>query len=226
MKHETQPAAEIDLERIRALIEPLYVGRELGTGEPLLAHAEGLVRIVTALRPDPDLLAAAWLFGVHDVLREPDEWLRARFGPAVAQLVFDLRQLRKLSEIARARRETSRKEALDQADALRRMLLAMVNDLRVVLLRLASRLQTLRWFAASRRPGAEFIARETMELYAPLASRLGVWQIKWELEDLSLRFSEPAVYKQVAGLLDEKRVERERFIEHAQRDLQIGRAHV
>jgi len=90
-----------------------------------------------------------------------------------------------------------------------------------VLLRLASRLQSLRWFAASRRPGADLIARETMELYAPLANRLGVWQIKWELEDLSLRFSEPAVYKQVAGLLDEKRIEREQFIEHAQRDLRV-----
>jgi GTP pyrophosphokinase len=216
---ETQPEPEIDLERTRALVEPLYAGRELRTGEPLLVHAEGLVSIVTALRPDPDLLAAAWLFGVHDVLREPDEWLRSGFGPAVAQLVADLRQLRRLSEIARTRRLAPRKEAVDQADALRRMLLAMVNDLRVVLLRLASRLQTLRWFAASRRPGAETIAGETMELYAPLANRLGVWQLKWELEDLSLRFSEPETYKQVAGLLDEKRIEREQFIDRAMRDL-------
>ena len=92
------------------------------------------------------------------------------------------------------------------------MLLAMANDLRVVLLRLASRLQTLRYYAANRQPGSEPFARETLLLYAPLANRLGIWQMKWELEDLAFRFIEPDTYKQVARLLEEKRVEREAFI--------------
>jgi GTP pyrophosphokinase len=95
------------------------------------------------------------------------------------------------------------------------MLLAMANDLRVVLLRLASRLQTLRFYALSKATGAEPIARETLDLYAPLANRLGIWQLKWELEDLSFRFLEPDTYKAVARMLDEKRAERESFIDDA-----------
>ena len=146
----------------------------------------------------------------------PDEWLRSRFGPVVAQLVSDLRQLMRLSELTRAREETKgRSHAEDQPEALRRMLLAMTNDLRVVLLRLASRLQTLRFYAVNRRPGAEPFARETLDLYAPLANRLGIWQLKWELEDLSFRFLDPETYKSVARMLDERRVERESFIDAA-----------
>ena len=210
------PAA-FDLARTRELVEPLYQDRALRTGEPFLAHAEGIAAIVAPLRPDPDLLAAAYLFGVYDVLREPDEWLRARFGAGVAQLVADLRQLMRLSELTRTQGDTGGKShgMDDQAEALRRMLLAMANDLRVVLLRLASRLQTLRYYAANRLPGSEPFARETLVLYAPLANRLGIWQMKWELEDLAFRFIEPDTYKQVARLLEEKRVEREAFIVNA-----------
>jgi GTP pyrophosphokinase len=120
----------------------------------------------------------------------------------------------RLSELTRTQGDVVAKRDAreEQAEALRRMLLAMANDLRVVLLRLASRLQTLRWYAATRQPGSEAFARETMALYAPLANRLGIWQMKWELEDLAFRFLEPEIYKQVARLLEEKRVEREAFI--------------
>ncbi len=95
------------------------------------------------------------------------------------------------------------------------MLLAMVEDIRVVLLRLASRTQTLRWLA--RAPAAERaqLARETLDIYAPLANRLGVWQLKWELEDLSFRYLEPELYKRIAGLLENRRSERERFVEQS-----------
>ena len=218
---ELTPAA-LDLDRTLALVEPLYQDRLLATGEPFLAHARGTARILAPLRGDADLLCAACLFGVHDVLREPDEWLRVRFGAGVAQLVADLRQLMKLSELTRKHGEVGTKKHGDddQAAALRRMLLAMANDLRVVLLRLASRLQTLRYYAESKQPGPETIARETMRLYAPLANRLGIWQLKWELEDLSFRFLEPETYKDVARLLDEKRIERQDFIEHATKRVQ------
>jgi GTP pyrophosphokinase len=210
----------LDLEGTRALVQPLYAGKSLRTGEPFAAHADGIAAIVSTLRPDPDLLVTAQLFGIHDVLRDPGDWVRSRFGPTVAQLVTDLRQLMRLSELTRAREVASgRDNPADQAEALRRMLLAMANDLRVVLLRLASRLQTLRYYALSKRAGAEPFARETLELYAPLANRLGIWQLKWELEDLSFRFLEPATYKSVARMLDEKRVERESFIDGALRRL-------
>ncbi|HQR77709.1 MAG TPA: bifunctional (p)ppGpp synthetase/guanosine-3',5'-bis(diphosphate) 3'-pyrophosphohydrolase [Burkholderiaceae bacterium] len=212
----TDAGAPLDAAATRALVEPLYAGKSLRTGEPFIAHADGIAAIVATLRPDADLLAAAHLFGVYDVLRDPDDWLRSRFGATVAQLVADLRQLMRLSELTRSREEArGRNNPNDQAEALRRMLLAMANDLRVVLLRLASRLQTLRYYALSKADGAGPIARETLDLYAPLANRLGIWQLKWELEDLSFRFLEPETYKAVARLLDEKRVERESFIEAA-----------
>jgi GTP pyrophosphokinase len=205
----------IDPAAVRALVVPLYGDRALRTGEPFVAHADGMVEIVRQLRADPDLLAAAYLFGIHDVLRDADDWLRSRFGGAVAQLVADLRQLMRLSEVTRARGQGGA-----QAEGLRKMLLAMVNDVRVVLLRLASREQTLRHFAARKGAGVDAdmqgaIARETIDLYAPLANRLGVWQLKWALEDLAFRLLEPDTYKQLARLLDEKRVERERFIADA-----------
>src|SRR5690606_25164004 len=94
----------------------------------------------------------------------------------------------------------------------RKMLLAMAADLRIVVMRLASRLQSLRWYAASKNPCPAAFARETMELYTPLANRLGIWQIKWEMEDLAFRFLEPDTYKIIARRLEEKRTEREAFI--------------
>jgi len=90
--------------------------------------------------------------------------------------------------------------------------LAFSRDLRVILLRLASRLQTLRFYAASKRPVSPGIAREALHVFAPLANRLGIWQMKWELEDLAFRFLEPEMYRQVACLLNEKRTEREQYM--------------
>jgi GTP pyrophosphokinase len=213
----------VDAAAARAVVAPLYVDRRLATGEPYIEHADGLAAIVQPLRDEPDLIAAGYLFAAHDVLRDADDWIRGRFGGNVAQLVSDLRQLMRLSERTRARGEPQ-VDAEQQTESLRKMLLAMCNDLRVVLLRLASRLQSLRWFAASKQEGEpglrERLARETLELYAPLANRLGIWQLKWELEDLAFRFLEPETYKRVARLLDEKRVEREGFIEEAQAELQ------
>ena len=100
-----------------------------------------------------------------------------------------------------------------QAENLRKMLLAMVEDIRVVLIKLAERTQALRHLIVHDPDRARQVAREVTDLYAPLANRLGVWQLKWELEDLSLRALEPAVYKQIARALDERRLDRQRYIE-------------
>ena len=178
------------------------------TGETFAAHAEGIADIVRSVREDPDLLAAAYLFGAHDVLREAEDWIRGRAGSTVADLVGDLRKLILLSESVRARmRGESRSEGHEsQAEALRRMLLAMVNDPRVVVLRLASRLQTLRFLVARAvdggAPDAAPIARETVALFAPLANRLGIWQLKWELEDLSFQLLDPASYHRLASQME------------------------
>ena len=218
----TQSAAQApaaDPELARTLVFPLYADRTLETGERLCDHAQAMAAIVAAVRPDQDLLTAAHLFAVHDVVRDADRWLRSHFGGSVAQLVADLRQLRHLSDTVRTRMRAGGQNSAaapeGQDEALRRMLLAMVNDLRVVLLRLASRLQTLRYLAAHRKTGVEVYARETRTLYAPLANRLGIWQFKWELEDLALRFLEPQVYQRVARLLEEKRGQREGRVESA-----------
>jgi len=209
----------VDPEQARTLVFPLYADGTLETGEPLRLHAQAIVEIVRAVRPDPEVLAAAYLYAVHEVVRDADRWLRSNFGPVVAQLVIDLRQLRHLSEVVRnrMRSDSSEETAMPegQEEALRRMFLAMVNDMRVVLLRLASRLETMRYLASHRPNTAPAYARETRTLYAPLANRLGIWQFKWELEDLSLRILEPQVYQRIARKLEEKREQREQRVDQA-----------
>jgi GTP pyrophosphokinase len=193
-----------------------YEGRVLGTGEPALAHAFGLAQIVADLRLDVDARVAGLLFALPSYLPESSERLKQDFGAHVAELVEGITRLNRLRVITRGVAAGGKEAARQpQAEVLRKMLLAMVADIRVVLLRLASRTQTLRFLTgaadAARRP----VAQETLDIYAPLANRLGVWQLKWELEDLSFRFLEPEVYKRIAVMLDERRAEREQFIEDA-----------
>jgi len=191
----------------------LYGKELLGTGEPAYEHAVGLARNVAELRLDADARVAGLLFAAPVYLPEAEEKLKASFGAAVASLVAGISRLNQLRVVMKT--AALGKESGPQAEVLRKMLLAMVEDVRVVLLRLASRTQTLRWLA--RAPDAERVqlARETLDIYAPLANRLGVWQLKWELEDLSFRYLEPELYNRIAGLLEGRRSERERFVEQA-----------
>ncbi len=191
----------------------VYGDKLLGTGESAYGHAIGLARNVAELRLDADARVAGLLFSVPQYLSDGEEKLGASFGAAVASLVAGISRLNALRVITRSAAQG--KDSQSQAEVLRKMLLAMVEDIRVVLLRLASRTQTLRWL--SRAPEAERVqlARETLDIYAPLANRLGVWQLKWELEDLSFRYLEPGLYKRIAGMLEDRRSERERFVEQA-----------
>ena len=202
----TQLTKTADPAAARSSVEPLYYGRTLSTGESVMAHADGVANILRAIRNDPELISAAYLFSVPTLVQKPDEWIEKSFGENVAGLVRELGKMNDLSK--RARSENKESSAAVQPEALRRMFLAMSQDLRVVLLKLASRLQTLRWFVSSQAPGAVEFGEETLAVYAPLANRLGIWQIKWELEDLSLRFTHPAEYHQIAAELDESREER------------------
>lgn len=195
------------------MIEPLYRELMLSTGESALAHADGVASILRGVRDDPELIAAAYLFCVPRVIQNSGEWIEKSFGATVAGLVAELGKLNDLS--TKTRSESKEANATMQPEALRRMFLAMCQDLRVVLLKLASRLQTLRWFASSHSEGAEQFGSETLAVYAPLANRLGIWQIKWELEDLSLRFTRPAEYHAIARELDESREERLEFMQMA-----------
>jgi GTP pyrophosphokinase len=211
------PTADVDqLERARAFAEPLLEGRQLDTGEDALTHAQGVATILAALGAAREMQAAAYLVYAGDFLNRPEEVVTKAFGASYASLVTHTRKLVAIQRAARAAYEAppgGGPGAKDQTERVRKMLLAFSRDLRVVLLRLASRLQTLRYFAASRRPCPQALAFESLQVFAPLANRLGIWQVKWELEDLSFRFLQPDDYRAVARQLDETRVERERQIE-------------
>jgi GTP pyrophosphokinase len=202
----------------------VYGDKLLGTGEPAYEHAVGLARNVAQLRLDADALAAGVLFAVPAYLEDAREKVAASFGATVASLVSGIDRLNQLRVVTRA--AALGRDSAPQAEVLRKMLLAMVGDLRVVLLRLASRTQTLRWLARAPGPERARVARETLDIYAPLANRLGVWQLKWELEDLSFRYLEPDLYRKIAGMLEARRSERERFIEQAIAELadEVARA--
>jgi GTP pyrophosphokinase len=187
------------------------------TGEPLIAHALGSAKILSGMQADPATRTAALLVATLEV-SQPDlsqvrqlDTIKEQFGSEIARLVQGTRELLRLSGIASGASDGA-DDAPMQKEMLRKMLLAMAADLRIVLLRLASRLQTLRWHANTKMPCSPALARETLDLYTPLANRLGIWQIKWEMEDLAFRFTDPARYKEIAGLLEEKRAERESFI--------------
>ncbi len=208
-------AAEVGLlTRARAFAEPLLADRRLATGEPALDHAASVSAILEAIGAAPSLRAAVYLAHAADVLTRPDDVIQKAFGPSQAALVANVRKLLQLQRAARG----AAPGAL-QTERVRNMLLAFSRDLRVVLMRLASRLQTLRWHAAIRRPCPDDIATESLQVFAPLANRLGIWQIKWELEDLAFRFLEPDAYRHVARLLDERRLEREQRVEAFRRRL-------
>ena len=197
-------------------IAELYTDKVLSTGESAWTHAIGTALIAASLRLDADTRIAALLFAAWDALDDPAETLDARFGADVARLVRGLHKLNGLRVLTRMKTQSTAPEIRAQAEVLRKMLLAMVEDIRVVLVRLASRTQTLRFYTDL--PGDDArvdVARESLDLYAPLANRLGIWQLKWELEDLSFRFIEPDTYKRIAKMLDERRAEREQFIESA-----------
>ena len=200
--------------RARAFAEPLLTGHQLDTGEDALAHADGVAAVLCAIGAAPAMQAAAYLVYAGDWLQRPEEVVAKAFGPSYASLVGHTRKLVQIQRAARQAHPAGDAAAqAEQTERVRKMLLAFSRDLRVVLLRLASRLQTLRWHAAARVACPEQVARESQQVFAPLANRLGIWQIKWELEDLAFRFLQPADYKRVATWLDQTRSAREAAID-------------
>ena len=207
------PEARGQLAQAADYAKSLYGENILGTGEPAWQHALGMALVAASLRLDLDTRLAALLFAASDYLEDASVKLAERFGTPVAELVDGLRRLKGLQLVTARNERTQSVKA--QAEVLRKMLLAMSEDIRVVLLRLASRTQTLRHLAEHPEAERADVARESLDIYAPLANRIGVWHLKWELEDLAFRFLEPDTYKRIAKMLDERRVEREQFIEEA-----------
>jgi GTP pyrophosphokinase len=193
--------------------EHCHEGQTRKTGEPYITHPVAVTYLVAGLELDQHALAAAFLHDVQEDCRIPNDEIRERFGVEVARLVDGLTKLEKLP----IRFEVSDQAARDgaQAQNLRKMFLAMAEDIRVVLIKLCDRLHNMRTLDAFDSAKQRRIANETLEIYAPLANRLGVWQIKWELEDLAFRYLDPEKYAEIAGLLASRRDAREAYIAEA-----------
>ena len=181
-----------------------------GDGEPWLDRALGTAAIVSGLKLDAISVRASVLHGAPFCPGFDAELFKTRVGAEVAELVVGVARMGAIRAMQEGGDKNSREA---QAENLRKMLLAMVGDIRIVLIKLAERTQALRFLISADTDARTQAARETQDLFAPLANRLGVWQLKWELEDLALRALEPETYKQIARLLDERRLDRQHYIE-------------
>src|SRR5688572_31530372 len=173
------------------------------TDERAVASGRAIVDIVADLTDDEDILTGAMLFALLEANALPIERAQALGGPAAARIGTELLRLGSLNLVASS----------NQSEGLRKMLLAIVTDPRLVLIKLAAQLHKLRESKDAPEAQRQRLAYETRQVYAPLANRLGVWQIKWQLEDWSFRYLEPDNYKRVAGWLAAKRGDRERYID-------------
>ncbi len=204
---ETEQAV---LARAVQVAREAHHGQQRASGEPYYLHALAVMEILLGLNLDTDTLVAAIL---HDVVEDSEVSLgdiRAEFGDAIATMVDGVTKMERIGEFQQAGLDSSNQQ---QAESLRKLLLAMAEDVRVVLIKLADRLHNMRTLGHLEPDKQRRIAQETLEIYAPLANRLGIWQIKWELEDLALRYLEPEVYQSLVRQLAERRVDREKYIQ-------------
>ncbi|MBX3015960.1 MAG: RelA/SpoT family protein [Caldilineaceae bacterium] len=178
------------------------------SGEPYMNHPIAVTKILVEMRMDVNTLAAGLL---HDVAEDTEftvEYIQEHFGPVVAMLVDGVTKLKRINELGNTRSAMSD----SKAESLRKMFLAMVEDIRVVLIKLADRLHNMRTLGTQKDFKRRRIARETLEIFAPLANRLGIWKIKSELEDLSFRYLEPASYRDIAKAIQQKQDERDKWV--------------
>ncbi len=184
------------------------------SGEPYVSHPLAVAGILAEIHMDPATITAALLHDVPEDTEVSLETIRTDFGDEVAKLVDGVTKLEHLTEIGPQSREE------EEAESLRKMFLAMAEDVRVVLIKLADRLHNMRTLEALSAEQQEHMARETQEIFAPLANRLGIWQFKWELDDLALRYLDSDSYHRIADLLAERRTEREEYIERVVQNAQ------
>lgn len=183
--------------------------RTLETGETQVRHSLSTADTLVGLRMDADTLVAALLNGCPGRLDVTEEQLGERFGSAISSMVGDLHRIGQITSLDSV---IAAKDLDEHEENLRRLLLGIAADVRVVLIVLAERLHLMRSIKGLAEERRRKLARDTQRVYAPLANRLGVWQVKWELEDLSLRYLQPQEYKRIAKLLGNRRAEREAYI--------------
>ncbi|MBP7868621.1 MAG: bifunctional (p)ppGpp synthetase/guanosine-3',5'-bis(diphosphate) 3'-pyrophosphohydrolase, partial [Firmicutes bacterium] len=198
------------VERAWNYAEQAHDGQIRESGEPYFDHPAAVAFILADMDLDPNTIAAGLL---HDVVEDTGrhyEELAQVFGPEVAGLVDGVTKLSRMDFKTREEQ---------QAESLRKMFVAMAKDIRVILIKLADRLHNMRTLRECQLDKQKRVAGETVEIYAPLAHRLGMWRIKWELEDLALRYLEPGVYYELVEKVATKRQEREGHIEEARQTL-------
>jgi GTP pyrophosphokinase len=222
-----QGLTEQDSARVQGALDyasQAYGERVASTGQNAFEFSLGVAGTLSILRTDAETRIAGLLSELAMMDPAVAGSLEERFGKEVSDLVLGLHQLVRLRDLTAAKEQAgggkqagknAAQQAAAQVETLRKMLLAMASDMRVVLMRLASCATSLRYFADQKRfdDVTRAFGREVLDFYAPLANRLGIWQLKWELEDLSFRFIEPEIYRQIAKMLEEKRMQREGFVQ-------------
>jgi len=218
----------LDIEQIKKayqIAEQAHQGQKLASGLPYVTHCLAVAIILAELTVPPDLIIAGLL---HDVIEDTDltlDNIRKEFNPEVAGLIDGVTKLNHLPNLIRGDQHKEVLEFIKQpaphrkvrdeeiAEALRKTFLAMSDDIRVVLVKLADRLHNMRTLSFMSEEMQKRIAQETLEIFTPLANRLGIWQIKWELEDLAFRYVDPDKYKEIAERLANRRTDREAQIQ-------------
>ncbi|HEX3602830.1 MAG TPA: bifunctional (p)ppGpp synthetase/guanosine-3',5'-bis(diphosphate) 3'-pyrophosphohydrolase [Steroidobacteraceae bacterium] len=215
---ETTASSRDTSSKVRAVIVALRETALPPEGEVARTAALGVAEIVRTLDADDDVVIAALLQPLLEGGFLDRDGAAKRFGAEPVRLARALGQLGQFGLPADWTPERGLESA--QAEALRKMLLAVIGDVRLVVVRLAAQLQKMRSAKGLASARQRALAVETREVYAPLANRLGVWQLKWELEDLAFRYLEPLQYKHIAAALKTRRAERERYIDELKRLLQ------
>ena len=214
---ELSPNDTSIIERAYHRAQTAHEGQKRKSGEPYFIHCVAVASILAELRLDAEAIAAGLL---HDVLEDTkfgEEDMKAEFGTVITKLVDGVTKLDKLPlEQIGLKSDSNRqtKSAHREMEYFRKMLLTMDDDVRVVLIKLADRLHNMRTLGYMPEAKQKRTAQETLDIFAPLANRLGIWQIKWELEDLSFRYLQPDAYRAIAKSLDERRADREEYVKN------------
>ncbi|MGH2636997.1 MAG: RelA/SpoT family protein, partial [Actinomycetota bacterium] len=193
-----------EIERAYRFAEEHHEGQTRLSGEPFIEHPLAVARVLADLGLDTTTLQAALL---HDTVEDTDVTLgtlEEGFGPEVARIVDGLTKLESI---------TFRSREQEQAENVRKMIVAMSGDIRVLLIKLADRLHNMRTLAPLAPEKRRRIATETLDIYGPLAHRLGVQQVRWELEDLSFKTLHPGPYREIASLVEKRRGERQQYVD-------------
>ncbi|MBC8063636.1 MAG: bifunctional (p)ppGpp synthetase/guanosine-3',5'-bis(diphosphate) 3'-pyrophosphohydrolase [Chlorobia bacterium] len=219
LEHIRRERADADIKKIRYayfISEQAHAGQQRSSGEPYILHPLAVAHILADLRMDDDTICAGLL---HDVIEDNPaftaEMLTKSFGDDVTQLVEGVTKLKFRSASELSERQKAAAEATRAAESLRKMLLAMASDFRVMVIKLADRLHNMQTLDALPPEKRTRIANETLDIFAPLAARLGIWQIKWQLEDLAFKHLHPTEFQQVSDLVSKSRTQREQELQEA-----------